>query len=539
MTSRFNSSKWRSCFYAFGGCFAPKQSSRRIDSIHDLWASIGLDIQECVLHRAFSQCTPKEIAKLRLVCRHWTLFSRQMIISLTPTELIPIKLPGAFPNLTSLDLRSLICTPPRFHVLLKVRQLTSLYLSSLEDEGMVVFTQLTNLRELDLEGVVVPDKKLIKLCDSLCKLELLNLKQCASLSQLGINALSLLTKLKYLSLESVFNGDVELDLSPLLAMTNLELLNLGNCTSVGDRTMETIGEIHSLRQFYALLRYDQRSKVTDIGISLLLYGLTNLQILCISYNKRYSFRSFSELGRLSTLEKLTVAKMECARGWIFPIFAQLTSLKHLEVDGCSQLLRQQIMHLTALTQLTSLVLSVGERPIYPRSLDDNVLGTLSIMSKLKTLTVNGYRSVTGHTIGRFGSLTSLNLRGCQDLSDRYFTGLSGLSRLRTLSHEYCNGLTDDSFTSIASIPKLETLSISINSRIQGLNLHVLSALTGLIELELKRCDDLQDELVLQLTKIVSLKKIDFSGSRALSEFVVKAFCKVKPELEVQIPSRSG
>lgn len=532
-----HSSKWRSYLNVFGSCLAPNMSPRRTHSIKELWACLDRDCQERILCKAFAERTPKETAELRLVCRQWRDFGSETIIFLAPKELHPIKLPGAFPNLNSLDLTRLNSIEDRFHVLLKVRNLTSLYLRSLDDEGMEVFTQLTNLRALDLAGAAVSDGNLTKLCSSLEKLELLNLKQCTSMTQRGINALSVLKSLKYLSLESALNEIGGVDLHPLLCLTNLELLNIGNYEVISDRVLKVVGQLHSLRQLYALLRADQRNKSSDTGITALLGGLTNLQVLSMSLGLWYTPRSFDEITRLSQLEKLTLTKMEYAREWIFPKLAQVPSLQQLELDGCGQFEEEQLLHLTALVQLSSLVLSAGERPRFPRTLHDSVLVLLSALTTLRALTINGYYGLTGSTIYKLNSLTALNLIGCRHVRDCDFTALEQLSNLKTLSHKSCERLTDDSFTSIALISKLHSLSVSNNSKILGLNLAVLSRLTGLRKLELKRCSELQDEGVQQLAKITSLQRIDCRQSRAFTESGVKALRKANPNLELRIPYR--
>lgn len=499
----------------------------------ELWSSLGPDCQERILYKIFEESSPRENAKLRLVCRQWRAASRIGVLHLAPTLLINDELFSVFPNLTALDLTKTISSSRRVNVLLKLRYLKSLHLGYLEDEGLEVFMQLTNLRNLDLTRVAISDEKLNRLCNAFIQLETLNLKSCALFSYSAISSIAGLESLTELNLDSALTGRMEIDLGPLKRLKRLQVLNLENCPAIGDGSLESIGGIHSLQELHLKLRFDQENRATDVGILALLWsGLNNLKTFSISYSRNYTLQSFNEMSGLSHLERFTLTKADLLEEWVFPILASLQSLRSLEVHGCLQL-TQSMLHLTVLTRLTSLQFGSGEIPIPPRILEDNALASLSILPNLKHLKISGYIGFTGTTIWKFSSLTSLHLIACCDVKDRYFTALSNLCNLRVLTHRYCDGLTDDSFASIASIQSLEYLSISENSKILGWNLNALSVLTGLLELKLMRCSKLLDEGILQLASLQNLKRIDFTGSRSLTEKGVERLCRANPALNVQ------
>eukprot|EP00210_Caulerpa_lentillifera_P007883 g7524.t1 len=507
----------------------------------ELWSLLGPDCQERILCRIFNESTSRESAQLRLVSRQWRAASKLGVVFLSPTLLVHDRLSLMFPNLTSMDLTKTISASKRLSVLLKLKYLQSLQLGYLEDEGVEIFTQLTNLRKLDLTRVHLTDARLNRLCFALRKLESLILKSCNVLTHHGIASISEMEHLTELNLDSALMGSMEIDLRPLRKLKRLQTLNVQNCTAIGDGSLESIGGIHSLTDLQMTLRFDLENRASDVGILALVYssggggggGLPNLKSFSISYSRNYTIESFCELSALTRLERFTLTKADLVKDKVFLILASMNlSLRNLELHGCLKL-SQSMMHLTALTRLSSIQLGSGEVPIPPRILEDDALASLAILTNLSNLKISGYTEFTGKTIWQFSSLTSLHLIACCDVKDRYFTALSNLYHLKALTHRYCDGLTDDSFASIASIRSLRYLSISENSKILGWTLIALSALTGLIKLKLMHCSKLQDQGILQLAHMGNLESIDLTGSQSLTEQGVKQLHRANPKIAIQ------
>jgi tetratricopeptide (TPR) repeat protein len=112
---------------------------------------------------------------------------------------------------------------------------------------------------------------------------------------------------------------------------------------------------------------------------------------------------------------------------------------------------------------------------------------------------------------KFKGLTSFNLSGCKNITDKGLESLKGLTALTSLDLTYCSNITDKGLESLKGLIDLTSLSLNgsyINaSKITDTGLESLKGLTALTSLDFSRCNKITDkglEAIKGLTALTSL-----------------------------------
>ena len=324
----------------------------------------------------------------------------------------------------------------------------------------------------------------------------------------------------------------------LAGLKLLKRLDLTDCSSIGDGTLQVISELKTIealilrragftdaglvavKNLPKLRALDLRnSNVTDAGLEHLTgimtlvdlqlekakltdAGLEKLKGLPLkSLNLNYTGigdDAMSVIGSLATLESL---QMEASRltdvGMV-----ELAKLKKLKRFGCrlADVTGEGIKHLAGLTELTRLELR-------ETSLDDHGLDVISNLPKLTFLDISECRLVTGDGIRKLSKLTGLTyleLREIKKVRDDVFADLGTLTNLVELNVE-ATRITNESVPTLLKLQKLERLSVAGSQ--------------------------LDDAGIVQLSQLPALKWLNLANSNPKPE-TVAALKAARPGLEI-------
>ena len=324
----------------------------------------------------------------------------------------------------------------------------------------------------------------------------------------------------------------------LAGLKVLKRLDLTDCSSIGDGTLQIIGELKTIevlilrragftdaglvavRNLPRLRALDVRnSNVTDAGLEHLAgmrtlvdlqlekakltdAGLEKLRGLPLkSLNLNYTGvgdAAMPVIGSLATLESL---QMEASRitdaGMV-----ELAKLKKLKRFGCrlANVSGEGIRHLAGLTELNRLELR-------ETSLDDDGLEVISHLKKLTFLDISECRLLTGDGIrklSRLTRLTYLELRELRKVRDDVFAELGTLTNLLELNAE-ATRITNESVPTLLKLQKLERLSVAGSQ--------------------------LDDAGIVQLSQLPALKWLNLSNSNPNPE-TIASLKAARPDLEI-------
>ncbi len=120
-------------------------------------------------------------------------------------------------------------------------------------------------------------------------------------------------------------------------------------------------------------------------------------------------------------------------------------------------------------------------------------------------------------VSNLTNVTSLNLSGCDGLTDVSLSHLSDLTYLAVLNLSGCDGLTDVSLSHLSDLTNLAELNLSGCDGLTDVSLSHLSDLTNLASLDLSGCYRLTDASLSHLSDLTNLASLDLNGCFELTE----------------------
>ncbi|CAD7700134.1 unnamed protein product [Ostreobium quekettii] len=196
-------------------------------------------------------------------------------------------------------------------------------------------------------------------------------------------------------------------------------------------------------------------------------------------------------------------------------------LERLNISCCGQVLGSGLSHIGNLRHLHTL--NIGSTVLSLASV--NALA--SFCGTLTNLDIHDARNVDDDCIGELSKLTKLkvlNISGLRDVTDIGFSALiRTLSNLRRLEMQWA-GITDDAFPALAlGATQLEHLDISFNRHLLGHKFRSLQMLPTLRHLSLDNNPHLTDEAMIWIAGIQSLESLSLNWEREFGEGL-SAFC---------------
>jgi hypothetical protein len=143
------------------------------------------------------------------------------------------------------------------------------------------------------------------------------------------------------------------------------------------------------------------------------------------------------------------------------------------------------------------------------------LQALAGLTALTSLNLRGCSQVSANglrALGGLTSLTSLNLRGCSQVSDNGLRALGGLTSLISLNLYGCERVSDDGLRALAGLTALTSLNLGDCIQVSGNGLQTLASLTALTSLNLEYCQGLSDDGLQALAGLTALTYLDLEGS---------------------------
>ena len=351
-----------------------------------------------------------------------------------------------------------------------------------------------------------------------------SIQECSSLENLHIAwyvekiylpDLSSLHSLRFLTLRSLS----QLDALPNLSHTNLEFVDISECTS--------LEEVHlhgtRLREFVAdgckQLRMLDITNATKI-ISLSLARVSNIEeIKGLEYNSSLQRLHISNAPKLTQLHGLCtnfdlvdLILVDCSELEELPQWHRLIQLRTLEIYGCGKIAFFPQIRLPSLENLhiggCSSLQSLPTLELFPnvRSLKISWMNgqqtqiDLRPLSFVREVKISGHQGIT-EIIGldKLMYLRIVNFSRCQSL--RYLGGLEHVSSLRILQLQGCSSL--EKLPDLRKLTKLAEISLAHCSSLQQIgsihkhpNLHLL---------DISHCTSLQTLPNLHSKTLASLK----------------------------------
>lgn len=357
----------------------------------DLFGSLPTELQARIL----TYIPFQHQVQLFRVCKRWSRMLPGAITELNLRSLGRriqdeelVSLLNKFAAVRKLDLRScyqLTLSGTQHLTKLKALQFLDVGYSGLKSVVLDVVTHLTQLRTLKLARCQFTTSLLKNISVRLTGLEHLNLNwPVEGITDTSVQCLSLLTNLKYLNLswcEQISDKGV----MSLSTLTALQVLKLSHCANVTNRTLDFITRsFHSLRVLYL-----QNTAVNDEGVRDYLPRLSQLTAISLG-GKSLTDNALLYLPLLRNVKRVVIG------GPNFTSNAVLNLLKSVGAE-------------------------LEYLKIWQTDITDDVIEQIALARQLTKLNLDGCELITDRGISYLTghkTLTYLSLFGCTQVTDR-------------------------------------------------------------------------------------------------------------------------
>jgi len=425
-------------------------------------------------------------------------------------------------------------------VLIKLTKLKALCLwgTAITDAGMATLAQLTSLEELVLPDTVT-DQGLAAL-EGHPNLERL-WPTGRTLSGAGLLHLRKIPKLRVLRLLGQRElQDVDMEL--LVALPNIESLDLCNCRQISDASVVFLLQCRSLSQLNLAA-----TRVTAGGIASLASAQKLEGLDLVMLNPGPDDDALVALSRLPALKRLRLSN----NGYTEEGVSALTNLERLELldVGGSDVTDVALQHIAKFPRLRQLCIS--KSPI-----DNSGLATLGTLKSLEVLDLVNNQHLTVGGLAKLSSLSNLQflyVRGAGIAEDGARLDISRLRSLTDLMLQFSTKrLRADHLACLKSLTKLRSLQLlatTVNdealAHLRGLTnlcrLQIggpkvtdagvahLSALGRLADLSL--VGNISDTGLRHLERLSGLKSVQIKSSQDFSQAAIQRFRQALPGLK--------
>jgi len=316
------------------------------------------------------------------------------------------------------------------------------------------------------------------------------------------------------SVRTIRLGSMKQSASSMLRNAAFRWPNLTDVDLTGsfanDKAVEVVGRLRHLRR----LKLEGCSRVTRRGVRFLaaLSALTSLDLGgCYEVTDKCMWR----ISRLSALETLRLAGCRQVTDLGLRALGALPALTSLDLSRFNQITDEGALVLgRGATSLTSLQLTGCNK------LSDAGLSELSGMAGLTSLDLTGCVRVRGTSLRALSSnltaLTHLNLSGWTRLSEAALEELCILRRMKCLHLASCGGVTGQGLSVLGRLPVLSCLYLGGRLVCDGV-LQGIARLKCLTSLHLQNCSNVTDKGLASLAGHPCLAALDLSCSDAVSD----------------------
>ena len=277
-----------------------------------------------------------------------------------------------------------------------------------------------------------------------------------------------------------------------------------------------------------------------------LEALSELQVLEI-YDKKAGYAFFSQLEKLSCLERLNIIENPNLSVDSIDSLTKLKRLRVLKLDCCQNVDDACLNKVSAMENLEY---------IYIDALDANVQITdegfkqIAQLKNLKRISL-GNLSITDRALkelSKIESLREVNIYYCPNITSDGIKSLQTLPELRVLNVSDCKTLTESKSITVLDFPKLETLDADFrfkikSSRLKELTVSNLSefddnsldffdSLPSLECLCLDNCQNVSDAGINRLVRLKNLKSLSLNDCPLITDNSLDYLKENNPTLSV-------
>ncbi|XP_041975178.1 F-box/LRR-repeat protein fbxl-1-like [Aricia agestis] len=371
-------------------------------------------------------------------------------------------------------------------------QLTNLGIRSLVNHQKL-------LKELDISLCTrVTDQSLVLIADNLINLENLNIQRCRAVTDLGIIELAKLKRLKKLNISQMEN------------ITRLGF-EKGICKEVNTLIQDLDISALNLDERAIIIISEKLPELRNLNMSYCFNGVTDTSIQMIFKNQIWMRKL-----RINHCDKVTDAGLT-GMGKVDGDNNNPTSSEYVEPNG------PQKIHL-------------GSRA--EEEIVRDAKRKLDVMRMCENLSMDSY---SGYSLARMKGLKTLDIGGCNKITDVSLTYAFNHTELTSLNLSTCQQITVEGLKHLVkNCPSIEYLMLvdCFNLKDEGF-IEIVKGLKRLTNLEVRGCNQLTDQAVEAIkTYCKKIKVLDLQGCRNIS---AEAACCIGniPTLHTVLMSKPG
>lgn len=373
----------------------------------------------------------------------------------------------------------------------------------------------------DASRIELTNDQLRTLCE-IPGLKRLDVSACESLDDNDLTVLSLAKNLEELSVAYTKIGGEGIHSASTLA--TLQSINLEGCSDLEDEDFAILSRVENLRSL------NLTSYITDKGLRFLC-SLPRLTRLVLDECPAVTAAGISQLSAIPSLRELSLSKCG-AVDFSSKILAAFTQLESLNLSRCEELTDQDFLGVASLQQLKTLQLYGCSR------LTDGGLVQLAQLNRLERLLFPGgnrYGDPSIRTLCSIDSLRVLDLRHSRSISGVDLPNLVCMATLESLNLALCDQVEKSSLVGLSVAKSLKHLDLSGCKALTNVGRGLFTGMQSLVELELELTDYHPNPLELgsmEELRHATLEGLDDEQAKALSQLIHLREIKVRDAREL-------
>lgn len=310
-------------------------------------------------------------------------------------------------------------------------------------------------------------------------LEVIKLGPQCKVTNSDLKLISGLLNLTHLKIVGCSLRKAKTGLRSIFSLKNVTRMEIVRCDGVDDSVLENMSKMIHVDHL-TLSNLDQ---ITDQGLSYL--SKWRLRVLKLENCQSVTSEALNALREaISFLHKITLSQIPwLSNETVLRLSKIIPSLKALDLRGSRNITHEFIPSLSAMSQLTSLVLIHC-----PRIHDKAVMALFQLGIPFQCLRLS-YVSITDDAVGMLTQMPSLEILDISgnDISDRGLQQVTRNVNIRELYLSDCNDITDKGIQSLRSFVNLTGLSVDGCQYVTQKSLKTL----GLQRVSYQRCPNVK------------------------------------------------
>lgn len=277
-----------------------------------------------------------------------------------------------------------------------------------------------------------------------------------------------------------------------------------------------------------------------------LESLSELQVLEI-YDKKAGYAFFSQLEKLSCLERLNIIENPNLSVDSIDSLTKLKRLRVLKLDCCQNVDDACLNKVSEMENLEYLFIDALDANV---QITDEGFKQIAQLKNLKRISL-GNLSITDRALkelSKMESLREVNIYYCPNITSDGIKSLQTLPELRVLNASDCKTLAESKTVTVLNFPKLETLSVDFqieikSSRLKELlvsnvtefndnSLDFFDSLPSLECLCLDNCQNVSDAGIKRLVRLKNLKSLSINDCPLITDRSLDYLTENNPVLSV-------